>query len=841
MDCTEKDGFGDVLRKQFFPDEKAVVKRVTARTCWYATQQMNLKFTQLRQEIELNQYQFGVLLVAADTPDNVIKAKETSQALVNDEDTTGRIIICVLEYTLDSKTIDAWYNATAQSQLATKSNNQANADSYKTEASDLIGSWVSTAIGKSISLIFKGGISKQFSNKGAISAMEKRVFDLFNAAPETIVKKNTLYKTSSTVVTFYGAARVTNDNKASFGDKAKNFNTQWQDVVDILKEHSIWDADLPTLKSLEESKVQRSMAALAVLVDKELGAGTVFLSDLWDKIQSELGYYNTTVCGYLLGFVFRFYEGQYTWNDGSNPHKLDTDNIPTMVHAMLNGKSAGMKLASESETEKRFEDIVRRIFGLKPEETADISETRKNLKIWLTKNGYPMWNLKYADDNHFAGQKEDIISITDKLVEYILEKGGQTEVIEDITALVKKNPKAYINILKTALADKNVMADALRNFIFLYAPETKQVCADYGFSTNILRTSLSRMLEEEVWQWQENEVAEKTKSLALDLKLIGIVNHSLGHGTATTVEKIKENLANKLQYSKIPGVVLTASEAGWAKALRYLHAISTNHWVGLNTDDKEMVLSSLAADADEAIEVFNNPVHVLRDFIVDHGMGNLSDADYNAILEQLVSESYQQTEQTFRQAVRRRIDALEYTKKVAQIKNLWVQKSGSGSIAKWTLAYQMPVVWVAPEYTSLLDTLSAIEKGEHKDMNLLDKALEDIKAADFSVLQDKSLIDNAFIMHVSSEKMKTLLSPHIMAIKQKIQNAGYKNPTSWNSAIVVIRSIVDEFVKKDLQGEVSDKAKKKAESMSEAELRAVMSKLLESSAEACLLLLNQQK
>ena len=155
-------------------------------------------------------------------------------------------------------------------------------------------------------------------------------------------------------------------------------------------------ANIDEIMAMSETKVGRSMAALCTYLNKALTSGTVLLTDLWDNMQQELGYYDTSVCCYLLGFAFHFYIGKFTWYDGNNAHKLDEETIPTMIVQMLTGKSAGMKLSSESDIEKRFKSITHGYLAFS-EEIGDVYDCRKNVKIHITKTGYPFWALKYLE------------------------------------------------------------------------------------------------------------------------------------------------------------------------------------------------------------------------------------------------------------------------------------------------------------------------------------------------------------------------------------------------------------------------------------------------------------
>jgi len=832
--------FGSVLKKQFVPEEKAVVKRLIVDTCWGTTQQINFKLGELKGSVEKTHHKFGLLIVAVPSVEEIDKSKASILELLA-EDETHRILVAVMRYPLPEETFQSFYELSANGALAHRSGNTVNANSYQSQVSELVGSWVSTALGKDMDLLYRDTVSHVYTNKNVISNYEKIVFKLFPTAPEYIIRKITLYKSVSVAPAYFGVSKTTLETKNAANDKQKNFNQQWQDCVDILRgeEENVWDCKtVEELMAMSQTKVGRSMALLCTHLNKALSSGTVLLSDLWNGMQQELGYYDTGVCCYLLGFVFHFYIRKFTWYDGNNAHKLDEETIPKMIVDMLSGKSAGMKLSSESDIEKRFKDITQRIFGLTKEETGDVYDCRKYVKIHITKNGYPFWALKHLEDMDYAGVKTEICEIADKYIEYILEIGSQMTVMEDIVGLVKANAKVYVPLLTDLFKDKAKLANGMKKFVFETAPDAESICETYHFSIHTLFNMLSKALEEEKWQWRENEIAETTSKLIPDLTLVGAVNSALA-GTAESVEKIKETLSNYLDYIRVPGCVYVTLPDNWAKTVTTLHNISIGKWVGYSIEEKTEIISELELYTKAAIENIAHPVNVLKTYITQNGMGTFSDAEYSGILQTLQKEPYSQTEHSFKTAVQNEINELAYIKQANLLLAVWLEKTGTADCAKWTQNNRMPIDWAMPDCLSVFSVVSALSRNERVDSVRLENALHDIKQTNFSVLKDKCEIDRRFIINVASEKYCALLLPHIDALKENIQSSGYRDYSSWHTSVVEIRKITEKFITIGLKDEVSGNAKKKAAQMTEEQLRAKLSKLLDASAEACLFLLDE--
>jgi hypothetical protein len=354
-----------------------------------------------------------------------------------------------------------------------------------------------------------------------------------------------------------------------------------------------------------------------------------------------------------------------------------------------------------------------------------------------------------------------------------------------------------------------------------------------------LFTMLSRTLEEEKWQWREQEVAEATGKLTLDLTLVGVVNDVL-EGSAESVEKVKDTLSNYLDYIRIPGCVYASLDENWSGTVATLHDLSANKWVAYSNDEKVSVIKELELYMAEAIDNISHPLPVLKAYIERNGMGSFSDAEYNDILLALPKEPFEQTEHNFKSNIRNKIKDLAYSKKVNQLMAVWKSRTGVDNISSWTAKYIMPIVWVMPNYGSLFSVISALEKNERVDDIRLDNAITSIDNIDFSILSDQAEIDRCFILNVASERYVSILIPHLNDLKNKIQNSGYRNYALWSNDLVAIRPIVEKYIATDLKSEVSDKAKEQVNRINDLDqLKKKLERILDQSSEACLLLLDE--
>ena len=830
---------GSFLKKQFMPEEKTIVKRIELETCWGTMQQINSKILKLSEIINKVKYKFGFLLIVVDGVDNLSKIKEQCNKILKEED-SKRLMICIITSPFDIEKSKDYFRLIATASLAQKSGNIGSANSSRNEASELCGEWISSAIGKEL-LLFTNVIpsgSMMYSNKNVISQIEKNILDFFPNAPETIIKKITLYKSGGGNAAYYGLTKVTLDNKKMTNDKQKNFNQQYQDVVDTLKDNAVWEIDtIDELKYANNTRVSEGIAKLCSFIDAQFALGTVVLSDLWEKMQAELGYYDTLGCHYLLGFVMRFYLGKFTWNDGTNSHRLNEETTATMINAMCSGKSAGMKVSSESDNEKRFKEISKRIFNLPGEDIGDNDHARKNIRLRISKIGYPFWTLKYLDNDKYAGIKEGVVEIVSKYQEYISETGSQQAVYEDSVSLIKLKAKEYVAILKECYTDKHTLAIGIKNFINTNYPETLDYCKKYNFTVSDLFNMLRDTLQEEVWQWKEQDVKDKLVLLTLDIRLVGKVNDVI-NGTAKSVEKLRNIFENKLNNIKVPGVVYKNLNCSYNEAINFICEISNNKWVGMGVDEKCGVLDTFENKLDDAIKNIENPRDVLKSYLETKG-SKLSFDEVDEVLNRLNIDSFAQSENNFNANINKILFELEYLKMKNKVITLWQNKTATDDISYWCIKWMIPIYWVMPNKTDVFNILFLLKQGDRVDINNIEMVINSLSNDDYSVLSNVFEINKAFLSYVTSDKYETLLLPHIDEVKEKIRSIISRDVVIWHQKIVEIRILTEKYISSELKSEIINKAKQKLSKLSDAQLRTEITKLLDSSTEACLLMIEK--
>lgn len=833
--------FGAELTRQFIQDERHSSHRLEVSTCIADTQQVNNKFADLQKTIEKTNHKFGLLVIVPKKTEDIATYKALVETLCQNA-SSPRMMVVILRQLLEESTVGNWHNLQAQSSLAQNSGNTVNANNFKVESSEIISIWVGTALGKEMYLYCDDQFQLVHSNNNLIKVYENYLGKLFPAAPEQIFMTNTLYKNPSQIATYCAVVRLSQDTKDSSNPKHKNFNSQFENFVTaIKKEDRLFEcSDMTELLTLNTTKQGKAITALAKLMEEETETGTVFLTDLWQKIQEQLGYYEKMPCSYLLGFIFRFYLGKFTWYDGNNSNKLDEDTVPQLVHAMITGKADGMKLAQESDTDKSLKLLAKDIFKLSEDQLGDIESCRKYLKVGISKAGFPLWAMKYLTEATYNGNKADLCEIIDKFHLFVLGQGNITQLTEEIVAIAKPKAKIYVPLLSSFFQDSALLAQGLKHFIYEKTPNIEDTCVKYKFSHESLIQTLVSCMEAEVWQWTEQRVGEVTQNLTNDLTLVGILREALDV-PAESIDKVKDHLKQRFQAMTIPGCVYKSTSFPWKDTIEHLFSITDGKWMNASPEEKNTLLEDFKLNATEALGHMQFPTQVLKSFVETKGLGSFSEEDLKEILSALDKnkKAYLHTEADFLDKLRTIIDGLAFTKKASTLMALWKDKTNSDHVKDWSDKYNMNAVWLLPDYNTTFEVVARLSRNEKVGIPELDEVHEAISTADFSSLSNQATIENCFLSTVSSEKYFNLLNSHISELKERITKSGYSDCSKWHLSTKPIQDIVDKFIITDLKAEVSDEAKRKMEQMTETELREQLEKLLESSTEACLIVLDK--
>ena len=841
----EKGAFGAKLKETFLPDAKAVTKRLVVVPCYAQTNPLNTHLATVLDAIDREPHKFGILLVVAGTEEELKHAGDwaAKEATKPDDPRRQRLMIVLMKTFLPDDERKQLLTFMAKANLARRSGNSTAANSEEQEAETLVVTWVTRASQKELAVYHMAATpSKAFNNASFVGKAEQFVFAKFPYAPETVCPVKTLYRASNQNSIKFGLWHLSNETKQSSNPAHNAFNAQYQNMVDVLSAAGIWKHETFEDMVADESnysKPGRSVLELCKYIDSELKNNTtVSLQELWSNLQNKFGYYNNMVCSYLLGFAFRFYrESPYSWWDGANSHAFSDETITSMIDTLCNGRNiAGQRISIGNKQEKRFRDQTAAIFGLTEKEAGNEDQCRKNLHAKITHRGYPIWTLKYLPESAYNGQKDAVCKIADGYESFSGNIGAQQTLMEQIVEDFRgPSGKLLQKWFKETYADVSLLNTGMKNFIAERAPETAAAYEKYGFTVNEMFTMLRNVLQEEIYQWKVDEVAERLDILGLDLKLVGVVNAATD-GTAKTVERVREVLASTLASIRVPACIFDKANVEWMPTLKAAIAVSINNWPGYKIEEKKHVIELFEQNLSVVLETINGPLEILSKFFKRIGV-QLSVEEQQQILSHLHPDSYQQSEENFMGSIRRELSKLEYSKLNSDICNQWKQVSGAESVTEWSKQNGIPVVWLYPEEEEIFNTVMNLERGTRCDKGTMEMVSADLYNKDFSALRDPAKINACLLSQVSTEACRSILEGHEEELKEFLREFSKIGVWQYRNNVPMLQQLTQKFIQIKLQSSVVEKVEKKLKKMTEKELRETIEKVLKGNSQLYMQLL----
>lgn len=831
--------YGRLIKETFLPDARAIVRRFEVMPTYAQTNALNVNLTTLLDGVEKNPHKFGVLVVVGSTEEEVARAGEWAVAAVNkaDDPRRKRIMVVVMKTLLTEAHRKDLLTCMVKASLAQRSGNATAARSESDAGEELVSKWIVQAQAKELQVFQAGSMtaSKAFGNNAFVARAEKVVFDHFPNAPEVVCGLKTLYKGANVNSAKYGLWHLTSETKDSANKDHTGFNAQYQTIVDALKD--VWDSpDVPGLLAAEGDcgRSCRPVLELCKFIDGKLKNSTsVDLPGLWNDLQSQFGYYNNILCAYLLGFAFRFYrDAPYSWWDGQNSHSFNDETIATMIGKLCTGRDLlGQRISIGNKDEKRFREQTATIFGLSEKDSGNEDQTRKNVRAKISRRGYPFWTLKYLPEDCYTEPKASVLDVVDKYESFTGNIGDQQRLMEFVVNRHFKGPQGRMLIawLKKYYADEVNLNEGMKTFIEQNSPETAAACREYGFTMGQVFQMLRRELQEEVYQWTEGDVSTRLVLLGLDLRLVGVFK-GVTKAEVSTIERVRELVANTLARLKVPGCIYEKQKVVWLPTFQRLVELSQNRWSGFTIPQKEETISLLQKNLLEVLRELKAPLEILGAYVESMGE-DVSIEEQQQLLKSLNPDSHMQSEQNFQAAVLHLLSGMHYNKLKVSVLEKWREVSGDVSVLAWSDEHGIPALWLYPESEELFSTLVALEKGSRADIGAMEASEAELATKDFSALQDEARIDACLLEHVASASCRPLLADHIEDLKAFLKSEYPSSVWTYRLHLPEVQALVQKFVKKNLQKSVVSKVKTKISKMSADELRTALEKMLEANTE----------
>ena len=807
----------------------AAFRRMKICVCCAETASINTRLDEVRKELDKYPYKLGLLVV---TVCNEAQYRSVQGDLKSkcEQVNEPRLTIALVNTPFIEDKRKKWLTSITKRDLANGRGQDLAGKQYNMEAATIVESWVGSAVGGG--KIIAWNQNQVFSNQYGMANLRKTIHTnvlerLFPYAPESIVVTNTAYKPCNDSAPLAGIARQSN-------------TSQLKSVLNGLEAAGLLNlTKIEDMEAASGSKEAESIGALARMIHEKMESGQrVDLSDLWDNLQHEpFGYYNTIACGVLLGYVFSCYkDSAYSWTDSAlGAHVLDEANLKKMVSDLCKGSMTTDYLSAGSITFQHFREYAKRILNLTDAQVANETECWHNMREAVTKAGAPLWALKYLSDETYRSPdfKDAALQIADNLQDFLSRENDRETVMGNVVQLFSGRGRVR-EILAKSFQDKNAMNVAFRAFLFESSPELQDIAGKLFVKPEELSDKLHSVMQNAIYTWTEDQVREKLPDIVSDYRYLDTLNKVMGK-EYHSAEDAKRDLTNLFRFLRLSMAAIENSGASWYPALFILREVSKRGTAHMTPEERATHVAILVENGQKAMDCLRNATPALAE-ILDARKIEYTEEELDSIYEELKGASCDATLSQFDKELQRQIDKISAARNRILLQERWRMLTGEETVRSWCKTHNAPILWIVKrDLQKAIDTLMDVQNGARTVNQSVVSAMEALSNIDPTLLTDDNKIAAALLQTIGEEYRPILEDDRdratVMAkAKMKLGN----DMSAWTSVeLSSIQRILKEAMRERAKKEKLERAKERAQTMDERELRDRVRGFIERHPEYC--------
>ena len=698
------------------------------------------EFQRLRSKADpskLKPYEFGsVFIIALDDAD-LHNAHRTANELASASQTCAYFVV---NTAFTETRWKDWVEQRVHEIYYSDEGDNKNSLFHANRAQDFENQWVRQCQVGTITAYFQDLKSELKDSRGYENFLTKIVKRLFPYGPETLDNTGTLYKESG-----WGRAAV-----------EQGLGLQKKGQFSIL--HKVFEDFEKLYPHVGENG--GALMRLDSELDHMMQSGKqINISEFWNTAQSSpYGFMPCSISAATVGFALKRYSVGHYWSDGTNCHSLSADKMAELIEAVMKGKGKfeAFEIRKMSLEEEQLCKFLIQIFHLDPERASYPDEARKTLRNKIQQIGYPLWSLANVEEvaNSHSRLNETLV----RLEHFIStdfdsgNNGGSTQ-LRELHESISSCPTALESI-----ASKQHFASGMEAFLESanqgLLTSTKKI--EWSFQNLIDRIKAS--MNEAVWLWKSEKVAEKLPEIHAEIKFLEAMNMLCSKANRSAADAVSYYMNQWLpnRISLPIGIFIENADETVQETINGLHELINDSSRRYRGQERlfEMILKHKSAIKN----LLDDQDRVLSAWVSKNLEKELSVQEAVELRKLLSGISYDSAIVAFKEEVEKALNSIERKRLSQQIREDWEELTGTHSPSKWSEKYIIPINWVrnGNDYAKLF---RVVEDADKKSTVELEEALAFMtdKRNTLKLLNNHSLNRNYFLNNAAFE-YKDLLS-----------------------------------------------------------------------------------
>ncbi|MHB0858796.1 MAG: hypothetical protein ACYC5M_14665 [Anaerolineae bacterium] len=641
---------------------------------------------------------------------------------------------------------------------------------------------------------------------GFVSALESAIAVRFPYRPELILTSDPLFK---------GTGFGVSGAEVGLGVKAKS--APYDQVLGALGYlHSAG-------KPLQDDKLQlqpdHPVSRMKTVVDELLADDCVNLKDLWVLLQAPpFGLPPAPISVTLFGLLLRECGSGYYWSDGITSHALDFTRLAQLIKETMDGKS-GHVLQKSSLEERRLCALLREVFHLDEDNARYLRPAQVALRGEFVKLGYPLWALSCYMGSYGRPAWASISELYDLVSSRDLDAYATPDRLRQLVAHLERD-----KLQLTSLNDPDSYEAGMRHFLKQHEPRVDSILETLGLSTRDLMTRVKSALEEEVWLWDEEEVATRLPALLDELQLVG----ALKDLTGLSIKNLEDGFVALDSISgrgKLPLDVLAHQPDAELSAA--MTSLADFRRAGRDYAHKAQLAQTIDKQRSGICRVISHPATALRCWMLDAMSIELSEAEAEMLWIELPDLSKAVRDDQVQSAVRQLLSKMERRRAIAELSDAWRMLTGTDSPDSWSDRLGIPIRWLldSEEETQFLDVVQQPDRVMVDAVREAHKMLESLAPKLRAFTQDGALNKKFTELALGDYAILLTSDDDLRQLREQVVRSLQKPVARWSQQEV--RSVALQWVRSEYKTRYLPRVMRQLEDTPAAELRDLLKGFLQ--------------
>lgn len=523
-------------------------------------------------------------------------------------------------------------------------------------------------------------------------------------------------------------------------------------------------------------------------------AGRISILSIFESLENPpFGFMPNNVTAFVLGFVLKEYATtDYFWSNGSTGETMSATRMKQMIANAINQKfSPTTKYRDEyivemSIEQRTFLQCTIDAFHIAETQCTSVESARDQVRIKMKELIFPIWCIKYVLDSVSLTSPKDLLStIIDDYCGIAntanSNKATESDLAEDIGRLVYETPSIIVDLQE--LLTNEMCRQGMLSYIALYQDGILYTLAAKIDDNGAYLDQVKKKFNADAanWVWSSLTADEKISDVILEYQIIDKSNQILPKTSIIQDTVIEWN--KRSNNIRIPYEVLRKHTGDLSPFLKQLCRVKNNGRI--QEQDKQAFYDLLLTQCESFDHFYKNQFPYFKE-AVGMFLDELEDSDLTEFFMAIPSGQFTKSSSEYYQYIENTLSDYRKGIQKTQLKNIWMQKTGTKNPAEWSERYSTPILCMFPdaersEAREIFNTMLAYAASESDIGNAI-SYLE--HATFYDRLNDSAERDRCFMDRVVGD-YGIIIAKDADHIRESLVNSIPDKPYYWTDNAVV--------------------------------------------------------